>query len=324
MSIRVACPGCLAALSYPDGAGGKRRSCPKCEAEFLIPIPSEHPTPLPDPVSDRTPIPSSDPRDPRPTPRPIYKQTKLSEESRSTKHRSGDRHRTRVKVRKKSNTSINPVYLAVAGVAGIVLIGIVVAIGWQMAGDGKPKESNHSPEVKSEQKVVSMPSTFDLSFDVPPGWSINDPKLGYRIAWPIPGDANDRGYSPTSSLTAGYEGAMPNTWSYTKKDEAFVWNVTVIDHVESTSADPEAPLDRYVERLKSGLTPAQRDNVDDVSFTMNGGPTREIKMVANGMRTTTRITVVKSKLWKWWVVCPEKIPVDDKRVTRFLNSFKLP
>lgn len=320
MSIRVACPGCLAALTYPDGAGGKRRSCPKCEAEFLIPIPSENPTPLPEPIFDRTPIPSTDPR---PTPRPIYMQSKLSEESRSTKHRSGDRLRTRVKVRKKLKASINPVYLAVGGVAGVVLIGIVVAIGWQMGGDGKSKEPQYTPEVKNEQKV-ELPATFDLSFDMPAGWSINDPKLGYRIAWPIPGDVNDRGYTPTISITAGYDGATPNTWSYAKKDDSFVWSITVIDHVESTSADPEAPLDRYVERLKSGLTPAQRDKVDDVSFIMNGVPTREIRMVASGERTTTRISVVKSKLWKWWVVCPEKVPVDDKRVTRFLNSFKLP
>src|SRR5262245_9401271 len=110
VSIRVACPGCLAGLSYPDNAGGKIRSCPKCEAEFLIPFPSEHPTPLPEPISDRTPIPSTDPR---PTPRPVYKQTQSHKSSHSTKHRSGDRHRSRVKIRKKSNTPINPLYLAV-------------------------------------------------------------------------------------------------------------------------------------------------------------------------------------------------------------------
>jgi hypothetical protein len=320
VSIRVACPGCLAALSYPDGAGGKIRSCPKCQAEFLIPIPSEHATPLPDPVSDRTPIPSTDPR---PTPRPIYKQPKFTEESRTTKHHSGDRHRTRKKVRKKSSASISPIVIALGAGAAVALFAIVIFIGWQFGGTEKPKESKPLGEetwaTKEELPVTPLASNVMMA----PGWSINEARLGYTVMWPIPGDSSNLGYTPTSSLSVGYSGVTPNNWTYAKRDESFVWSVTVIDLINTGANDDEASLDRYVDKIKQRIEGSDREKIRVAKLGIAGLAGREIVFINNGERTTQRAMIAKSRLWTWTVTCPESIKTDDNRIVRFLNSFKV-
>jgi hypothetical protein len=320
VSIRVACPGCLAALSYPDKAGGKIRSCPKCEADFLIPFPSEHATPLPEPASDHTLIPSNDPR---PTPRPIYKQSKLSEESRTSKRRSGDRHRTRVKVRKKENAAINPVYLAVGGIAGVVLIGIVAAIGWQMAGDGKPNVTKPATELTREENTELPPTPISTLIDQPPGWSINEAKLGFRALWPIPGDSNNLGYTPASTFAIGYDGTTPNNWSYAKRDESFAWSVTVIDLLNAGTTDVETSLDRYVDKIKQRTGLSDSEKFRSAKLEVNGLPAREIVTVSASERTISRAMIVNSRLWTWTVICPDATPADDGRIVRFLNSFRV-
>lgn len=320
MSIRVACPGCLAALSYPDGAGGKIRSCPKCEAEFLIPYPSAHPTPLPEPVSDRTPVPAPDSR---PTPRPVYKQSRPADESRSTKHRSGDRHRSRVKIRKKSNAPVNPVYVALGAGIALALLVAVIAIGWQFGGTAKPPdtrpagEGNWSP--KDELPVTPLTTRVDMA----PGWSINETRLGYQVLWPIPGDVNNLGFTPTSSLAVGYNGVTPNSWNYFKRDESFSWGVTVVDLVSTGTNDDDASLDRYVDKLKKRLETAELEKFRVAKLEIGGLPAREIVAISNGERTTQRAMIAKSRLWTWTVICPETVSTDDNRIVRFLNSFKL-
>lgn len=320
VSLRVACPGCLAALTYPDNAGGKIRSCPRCQAEFLIPIPSEYSTPLPEPISGRTPIPSTDPR---PTPRPIYKQSKLTEESRTTKHRSGDRHRSRVKVRKKSASTVNPAYVLLGAGTALVLLVAVVVIVWQFGGTTKPPDVKPTGEGNWSQNE-ELPSTpLTTKVDMAPGWSINESRLGYQVLWPIPGDVNNLGFTPTSSLTVGYDGVTPNNWSYAKRDESFVWSVTVIDLPNTGASDDDAALDRYVDKLKQRLSPADRGKLRVARLEVSGMPAREIVMLNDDNRTTQRAMIAKSRLWTWTVVCPESVKTDDNRIVRFLNSFKL-
>lgn len=318
MSIRVACPGCLAALSYPDKAGGKVRSCPKCEADFLIPMPSEHSTPLPEDVANLTPFPSSDPR---PTPRPIYKQPGPSRETRSESRQSGDRHRSRVKVRKKKNTPINPAYLVGGIAAGVVLIGVVALIAWNMAGTDKTQSTKPSPPIQSDVKDDTPPTPITSLVDLPPGWSINETKLGFRAAWPIPGDSSNIGYTPTTSFAIGYNGTTPNNWSYAKRDESFAWSVTVIDLLNDGTVDTDASLDRYVDKMKQQMGSSEREKVRVAKLTVQSLPAREIVTVSQSDRTIQRVMIVKSRLWTWTVVCPDKTMPDDGRIVRFLNSF---
>ena len=63
--IRFACPGCGATYTVEDAKGGKTGKCPKCQSQFVIPMPEEGAAPPPLPRSPAPPPPpSADPNAP--------------------------------------------------------------------------------------------------------------------------------------------------------------------------------------------------------------------------------------------------------------------